>query len=189
MSNILVAGYSEPLRASQALDDLDRGLADWADDLENAAVVRWYADGALRVQLRVDPLHSSGANWGQLWGSLLSVALLVPYTSEIFLATQTVEASFLNRHAEAPSRRTACQDAHLWLNCLAIPGNFLRDMGALIRPGTSALLMFVRVGDPVIVARRLRDHGGTLLSLAMSKTQDSEIADLLAATRTPIGRH
>jgi uncharacterized membrane protein len=183
MSNILVAGYSEPTRASQVLDDLDRRLAVWTDDLDNAAIVRWYDGGRLSVQLRVDLLNGSGATWGGLWGSLLGVALLVPNTGEVLLATETVEDAFLNRPAETHGRRPTYHGVYQWLDCFAIHGNFLRDLGALIRPGTSALLMYVRVGDPTIVARQLRDHGGTLLSLTMSQAQDAEITDLLEAAR------
>ena len=183
MSNIFVAKYSEPMQASHVLDDLERGLADWADDLENTAVVRWHNGGAMLIQLRVHLLNGSGANWGRLWGSLLGVALLVPYTGELLLATQSVEDAFQDRHPDVLNRLPAHHGTHFWLDGLAIPGNFLRDMGALIRPGTSALLMFVRKGDPTILARRLREHGGTLLSLAMSQAQDAEITALLESTR------
>jgi len=182
MSELIVVGYRGPSRASQVLDALGAALPALVVDLDNAVVVRCYSSGELRIQLRVDPTSGAGIGWCSLWGSLISTALLLPLADTVVTAAQVV--------AEGNTTPTSDQGAtpgddlldYWWLDTLALPATFVRDLGALIRPGTSVLLLLLRGPGQRGVADQLPGHGGTLLHLPLSQRQDDELTAILHHT-------
>jgi uncharacterized membrane protein len=187
MSELIVVGYREPCRASQVLDALGTALPGLVVDLDNGVVVRCYPDGELRVQIRIDPTDSAGARWSSLWGSLISTALLQPLTDEVVRAAQVAGGG----DAAPPIDQEVAYDGegrdYWWLNTLALPASFVRDIGALIRPGTSVLILLLRSAGPQGVTDQLPVQGGTLLHLPLSRRQDDELTAILQHT-TPRGR-
>jgi uncharacterized membrane protein len=180
MRALIVAGFGDPYRASEVLNELQRRDWTWVADLDQAVVVRWNEKDRLRVQFSVDPVTLEGAGWAGLWGSFLSVALFVPTTDGIAEAAGTM--AMASRGAEQPGRsnHSALPTVKWWRESLKIPEPFLRDVGAMVQPGDSALFMLLRAPKPEVVLRQLRDYGGSLLHTLLSLEQEEKLEDALA---------
>src|SRR5262245_22789009 len=159
MRALIVVAFGDPYRASEVLNELQRRDWAWIDDLDQAVVVRWNEKDRLRVQFSVDPATREGADWAGLWGSFLSMALFIPTTDGIAEAAGTMALPSLGGdrlgrigHSPIPFR--------WWRESLKIPEQFLRDVGAMVQPGDSALFMLLRDPKPEVVLRQLRDYGG-----------------------------
>jgi uncharacterized membrane protein len=87
-----------------------------------------------------------------------------------------------SRGAEQAGRfnHSALPTVKWWRESLKIPEPFLRDVGAMVQPGDSALFMLLRAPKPEVVLRQLRDYGGSLLHTLLSLEQEEKLEDALA---------
>jgi uncharacterized membrane protein len=180
MRALIVVGFGDPFRASEVLNELQRRDWAWVADLDQAVVVRWNERDRLRVQLSIDPVTREAAAWAGLWGSFLRVALFVPITDGI--AEAAGRMAIASRAQDKPESvgHSAIPTVRWWRENLRIPGQFLRDVGAMVQPGDSALLMLLRAPEPEVVLHQLRDYGGSLLHTLLSSEQEAELEDALA---------
>lgn len=178
MSELIVAGYRDTARASQMLDALGAMLPDLAIDLDNAAVVRRYATGELRVQIRIEPTSGEGIAWSCLWGSLISTALYLPLADAVGAAAS---AAISPRALSTLASPNLPHLDHWWLDTLRLPGDLVRDIGALIRPNTSVLLVLPRGPTRTAIVDLLRDHRTALLYWSLGREEDATLAALITA--------
>lgn len=190
MSELIVIGFQDTYRASEVFNELRRREWDWVVDLDQAVVVRWGEEGKLRVQLCVDPMTQEGALWARLWGSLLSLSLFIPATNgmasaagNVAVGSGTVTGEVKGAKEGAPA---AMPDGKWWKETLRISEEFVRDIGALIQPGDSAIFMLLRTPKVVTVLRQLRNYGGTLLRTSLSPEQEIEVNAVFSCLGTDV---
>jgi uncharacterized membrane protein len=180
MSVLIVIGFRDPYRASEVMNELRRREWDWVVDLDQAVVVRWDERGRLRVQLNVDPTAHESVSWARMWGSLLSVSLLVPVTESMIDAAGDVAfASGTRTDTRDPSHRIM-PNPRWWRDNLHLSNEFIRDVGAMVQPGDSAIFMLLQTSNLLVPLRHLRNYGGTLLHTALNQQQEDKLKAVLA---------
>jgi uncharacterized membrane protein len=70
-------------------------------------------------------------------------------------------------------------DADWWKNEFGISESLVRDIGALVQPGDSAIFALVRTADPVYVAEQFRGYGGTVLYSTLTSMQEAKVESVL----------
>ncbi len=179
VSELIVLVFTDEFRAPEVLNELRRRDWSWAADLNDAMAVTLDAKGGAKVQLSVDLAASEGSAWARLWGSLLGATLFLPTTEVIVEAAGRVaDASDLSTES-APGPYPALPETGWWKCRLRLPDDFMRDVGASIGPGDSAIFMLSRAPNRSDVLRQLRNYGGTLLHTPLDSKQDKEMLDVL----------
>jgi uncharacterized membrane protein len=172
MSAFIVVAFRDPHRAAEVLTELHRREWDWVADLEHA-VVSWNPRGKLRVQLDVDPSTREAGAWAHVWGSLLHTALLAPNIEGLIVVAGRATS-------EAGGSKGPRLDDHWWRKNLRISSDFIRDVGAMVQPGDSALFMFLENTKLVSVLKQLRNYGGTVLHSSLSLDQEQVLKGALS---------
>lgn len=166
MSELIAVNFKDSYRASEVLTEWQRREWDWAADLDNAAVVRLYEQEQYRVQFIVDPRAANVSRWTQLWLSFLTMSLQVNSSKDqVFTDTNARGGVALN--------------SKWWSQVLGVSGDFVRDLGALVQPGDSAILMIIHVPHVKEVFQKLRNYGGTVLHTSFSAEQDAKLREAL----------
>jgi uncharacterized membrane protein len=180
MSNLIVVGFKKDLlRASQVLNQLAELNDEWTVDLRDAVAVYRDYSGTLRVDQSYLTTTDEGAGWGALWGSLIGLTLAIPFTAG---ATAAVAAGALAAGALGGGTLGAlggALDAEWWKDTVGISDEFVRDVGAMVQPGDSAIFALVRSADPDYVANIFRGYGGTVLHTSLSKDQAEKVQAVL----------
>jgi uncharacterized membrane protein len=70
-------------------------------------------------------------------------------------------------------------DAKWWKDEFGIPDEFVKQVGAMIQPGDSAIYALLRTGDPDVVAEQFRGFGGTILTTTLSSEQQQKLQKVL----------
>ncbi len=179
MAQLIVVGFKKDMyRASEVLNELQAMDDDWVVDLHDAVAVYRDYNGKLRVDQSYQMTTGEGAGWGGLWGSLIGLTLAIPFTGGATapaagaLAAGALAGGALGAGAGAI-------DASWWKDEFGIPDDFVKQVGALIQPGDSAIYALLRTANPNIVADEFRGYGGTLLSTTLSRGQQQKVESVL----------
>ena len=178
VSELIVLAFTDEFRAPEVLNELRRRDWDWVVDLNDAVAVTLDDKGRAKVQLSVDLTTSEGAAWARLWGSLLGITLFLPTTEVIVEAAGGVADA--SGAGSAPAPHATLPEASWWKRCLCLPEVFMRDVGASVGPGDSAIFMLSRALNRSTVLRQLRNYGGTLLHTSLDSKQDEQMQAALA---------
>ena len=180
MSNLVVVGFKKDLfRASQVLNELNELSDDWVVDLRDAVAVYRDYSGKLRVDQHYQMTTGEGAAWGGLWGSLIGLTLAIPFTAG---ASAAVAAGALAAGALGGGALGAAGgaiDADWWRDSYGIDEGFVKEVGAMVQPGDSAIFALLRSSDPTYVAERFRGFGGTVLRSTLTKEQADKVQAVL----------
>jgi uncharacterized membrane protein len=155
-------GFSDQYRAEEVLGQLRRLDFSWAADLENAVAVEVDAQSRLRLRhsLVLDPAFSDSAPaWRALLGAIQPPA--VPHQSS-------------SREGSSESQALNAE-ASLWRREFMANPDFLRDLGAVLRPADSAIFAVVTDADAAV--RVLRGYSSVLLRTPLTETQASKLRD------------
>src|SRR5260370_23974951 len=161
MSELVVVGFkNDKYRESDVLDQLRQLDFDWVIDLDDAVAVYRDYDGKLRVQQSYELTTGEGAAWGGLWGSLIGAVLAIPFTggASAAAAAGAVAAGALS--GTAVGATAGAIDASWWKEDFGIDDTFVREVGALVQPGDSAIFALIESGNPGIVAAQFKGYGG-----------------------------
>ena len=179
MAQLIVVGFKRDMyRASEVLNQLQAMNDDWVMDLHDAVAVYRDYKGKLRVDQSYQMTTGEGAGWGGLWGSLIGLTLAIPFTGGATapaagaLAAGALAGGALGAGAGA-------LDASWWKDEFGIPDEFVKQVGAMIQPGDSAIYALLRTADPETVANQFRGYGGTILSTTLSGNQQAKVEDVL----------
>ncbi|MCA8949860.1 MAG: DUF1269 domain-containing protein [Planctomycetes bacterium] len=154
MSELIVVAYPDPMQAEEVRLKLLRLQREYLVDLEDAVVVLRRDDG--KVQLRqLHNLTASGAISGGFWGTLVGMLFLSPLLG-------------LAVGAAAGAASGALAD-------VGIDDAFLKQLGARLSPGGSALCVLVRKATPDRVIEQLRDFGGELMQTSLSHADEERL--------------
>jgi uncharacterized membrane protein len=180
VSELLAIVFKDQYRASEVLIDLQRREGDWVIDLERAVVVRQTEQDKFKVLLSFDPTAEEEEIWARLWGSLLSLVLFHSLTDGIVDTARNLFDVFGAQTSGEIEYRKIMPDVKWWREILRLPDEFVRDVGAMIQPGDSALFMLLQTDNYGIVFQQLRNYGGMLMNTTLSLEQDQKLKDVLA---------
>ena len=161
MAQLIVVGFKKDMyRASEVLNQLQDMDDDWVVDLHDAVAVYRDYNGKLRVDQSYQMTTGEGAGWGGLWGSLIGLTLAIPFTGGATAPAAAVLAAGAAAGGALGAGAGAI-DASWWKDEFGIPDDFVKQVGALIQPGDSAIYALLRTANPDIVADQFRGYGGT----------------------------
>lgn len=177
---LIVVGFQGRFRAAQVLTELRQRGVD-VFDLDQAITVSWEDRGNFIVQQSVNLSRDEGSRWARLWGAFIKTTLFQPFTERLSMAAATVAGSEplpANGNSLAPLTRD------WWLSDVGISNNFVRDVGALVQPGESAIITSAEKFEPQLAARILRECGGSLIYTSLSTDQVSKVRRELATSES-----
>ncbi len=180
MSNLVVVGFKKDMfRASRVLSELVAMNEDWVVDLQDAVAVYRDYNGNLRLDESYQMTTGEGAAWGGLWGSLVGLtigAIAAPATAGASAIAGALGGGALGAAGGAI-------DADWWKQDYGISEDFVRDVGAMVQPGDSAIFALVRRADPAQLAERFRGYGGTVMQSTLTKEQADKVQAVLEGKR------
>jgi uncharacterized membrane protein len=151
MADLVVLGFPTMSAADEVIPQLDSlqreqllRLADWA------RVIR-HDDGKVEVR-QAHNTAAAGAASGALWGMLIGLIFLMPFVGALIGGATGALTGALSDYG--------------------IDDKFIKDLSQQIKPGTSALFLYVASATPDKVIDRLRQYQPTLLRTSLS--QDAE---------------
>ncbi|MGH9881659.1 MAG: DUF1269 domain-containing protein [Pyrinomonadaceae bacterium] len=172
---LIVVGFQGRYRAAQVLTELrQRGVPLF--DLDQAITVSWEDRQNFIVQQSVNLSREEGSRWARLWGGFIKATLFQPFTETLSLAANRV-ANRNNNHREENSQSLG---RSWWISELGIPTDFIRDVGALVRPGESAIITLAEKFEPRPAISLLRDCGGSVLYTSLTSEQMEKVDAVLA---------
>jgi len=168
---LVVVGFQGRYRAAQVLTDLrQRGLHLF--DLDQAITVSWEDRRNFTVQQTINLSREEGSRWARLWGAFISATLFQPFTERLSKAAVTV-AGRDGEQTNGDAKASLTRD--WWVSDVGIPDDFVRDVGALVQPGESAIITLAEDFDPKLAATVLRDSGGSMIYTCLSDEQVSKV--------------
>ena len=153
MSNLIVLGFNNEADAFEMRAALARLQSQYLIEMEDAVVVTRDPEGKVKLHQPVN-LTAVGAFSGTLWGSLIGLLFLNPLLGAALGAgTGAVSGA---------------------LTDIGINDQFMKDLGATFKSGTSALFVLVRKSAPDKVLEGLKPFIGKAKVLQTSLTKDKE---------------
>ena len=183
MSTLIVVGFKkDKFRASEVLNELVEMDYDWTIDLDDAVAAYRDYNGKLRIDSSYQTTTGEGAALGGLFGSLIGLtlgAIAVPVTAgaSAAVAAGAVAAGALGGGVIGAAG--GALDAKWWKEDFGIPDDFVKDVGATVQPGDSAIFALISRADPEFVAAQFRDYGGVVLSTTLSPEQAKKVEKIL----------
>jgi uncharacterized membrane protein len=186
MQDLIVVGFDGKHRASEILGQLQALDEDWTIDLDDAVAVYRTDDGKLRIDQSVQPTSKQGGAVGGLLGGLLGAIIAAPFTAGVSAAAAAAVVGVGALGFGSIGAVAGADDAADWKDDYGVPEDFVKQVGGVIRPGTSAVFAVIRTGDPVVVAERFRGYGGTVLRTTLTPQQADKVQRTIAAQRAPV---
>lgn len=166
MSNLIVIGFSNEADAFEMRAALAKLQAQYLIDMEDAVVVTRDAKGKVQLHHAVN-LTAAGAASGGFWGMLIGMLFLNP------LAGFAIGAG-----GGALSGKLAD---------IGINDPFMKELGATLTEGTSALFVLVRQSTPDKVLDALTPFAGKgrVLQTSLTKDKEDELRAFIEASDRP----
>ncbi len=163
MSTLAVIGYNDIFKAEEVRISLIKMQRDYLIDLEDAVVAIKDTSGKIKLHQAIN-LTAAGAVRGGFWGTLIGMIFLNPLLG-------------LAVGAGAGAASGALSD-------VGINDNFMKDLAATMKPGSSALFVLVRKATPDKVLEELKGTGGTVLKTSLSHEDEAKLQAALSAEPT-----
>jgi uncharacterized membrane protein len=175
---LIVVGFQGRYRAAQVLTELrQRGVHLF--DLDQAITVSWEDRRNFIVQQSINLSREEGARWARLWGAFIKATLFQPFTERLSKAAEKV-AGRERQNSHQDSVPVLSRD--WWVSDVGIPDDFVRDVGALVQPGESAIITLAERFEPHLAASVLRDAGGSMIYTSLSPEQVNKVRQELAVS-------
>ena len=179
MAELVVVGFKKDMyRASEVLNTLMDMNNGWVVDLHDAVAVYRDYNGKLRVDQSYQMTTGEGAAWGGLFGGLIGAMLAAPFTGGASVAAVLAAGSL---SGVALGATAGAIDAETWKEDYGISEDFVRNVGALVQPGDSAIFALLRTLNPDLVAAQFKGYGGTVLRTTLNNEQKAKVEATLAA--------
>ena len=162
MSTFVVIDYDSEVRAEEVRLALLKMQKAYLIDLADAVVVVRDQKGKVRLHQMYN-LTAAGAARGGFWGALIGLIFLNPLFGFALGAT-------------AGAISGALAD-------VGIDDNFMKQLGATLKPGTAALCVLVRQMTPDKVVEELQKFGGTLIKTNLSHEKEEKLREALESAQ------
>ena len=161
MSTLIVVGYDDAFKAEEVRLKLWKLQKDYLLDLGDAVVAIKDDQGKIRLNQAVN-LTAAGAVGGGFWGTLIGMIFLNPIIGAVV-------------GAAAGAASGALSD-------VGINDQFMKDLAATLKNGSSALFVLVRKATPDKVLEELAGTGGTVLKSSLSHDDEARLQAALTGT-------
>lgn len=179
MSNMIVVGFPGERRAAEVLDQLLHLQERSWFELDDAVAVRCTQRGHLRMEHNLTPTSLQGAAFGAAIGAMVGAIIAAPFT---LAASAGVGATALAVNAGmggVVGGGVGAEDAKIDKNDHGISEDFVKKIGAMLSPGTSALFLLGRAVDPKAVAERFKGYGGKVEHSTLSLAKTAQIQRII----------
>jgi uncharacterized membrane protein len=166
MSTLAVIGYDDVFKAEEVRLSLIKLRRDYLIDLEDAVVAVKDPAGKVKLHQAVN-LTATGAVTGGFWGALVGLIFLNPLLG-------------LAVGAGAGAVSGALSD-------IGINDQFMKELAAAMKPGSSALFVLLRSYTPDKVLEELKGTGGKVLKTSLSHEDEAKLQAALSAEATSRG--
>jgi uncharacterized membrane protein len=161
MTELLVLAFDSEHGAQDALQELSQLQKQELIKLADAATVVRKADGKVKVKQAVD-LVGAGALGGAFWGMLIGLIFLVPWLG---LAIGAISGAIAGRFSD-----------------IGIDDKFIKEVGATVEPGHSALFMLVERMTEDRVLPQLQKFHPTVLRTNLSQEDEEKLKAAFGAS-------
>jgi len=160
MSELIVIGYDSPFEAEEVRLKLIKMQQDYLIDLEDAVVAVKNAEGKVKLN-QAYQLTAAGAISGGFWGALIGLLFLNPLLGAV-----------VGTGAGAMSGA---------LTDVGINDDFMKELAATLKPGSSALFVLVRKATPDKALDELQGTGGKIIKTSLSHENETKLQSALDA--------
>jgi uncharacterized membrane protein len=165
MSTMAVFAFDDEQGADRMRVALARMQKEHLISLEDAAVVVRTMDGKVKVRQATN-LVGAGALGGAFWGMLIGLLFLAPW---------------LGMAIGAASGALAAK-----LTDMGVDDRFIKEAGASIQPGQSAIFLLVREATVDRVLEEIRHYNPRLVATSLSKEQEEKLRAALGAEKEEV---
>jgi uncharacterized membrane protein len=158
MSDLVAIAYED----QETAETVRRALAELSEEkiveLDDAVVVTRNEKGKVKLHQAIHPV-GSGAAGGALWGSLIGLIFLMPLMGlAIGAASGAIGGA---------------------LTDIGVNDDFMKELGAKLTPGTSALVLLIRKSTPDKLLPRIEHFGGHVIQTSLSDEEELRLRTAL----------
>jgi uncharacterized membrane protein len=159
MSELIVIGFDSEQKAEDLRERLVSLQKTHIIRLQDAVIATKRDNGRVRLSQIASPA-TSGALAGGFWGLLIGALFLMPHVG-LFLG------------AASGGLAGALTD-------VGVDDDFMRELGAMLQPGSAALFLLVgRMTDDKVL-EELKGVGGKVLRTSLDRSREQQLRDALA---------
>jgi uncharacterized membrane protein len=151
---MIVFGFKTETGAEEMRDSLGSLLKQQLLTLDDAAVVVRKEDGKVKVKQAVS-LVGQGALGGAFWGMFIGLLFFMPWMG---LAIGAISGALAGK-----------------LSDVGVDDDFIKEVGAAIEPGTSALFLLVREATPDKVLDELTKFDAHVIRTSLTKEKEEAL--------------
>jgi uncharacterized membrane protein len=162
MSTLVVIDYESEVKAEEVRLALLKMQKEYLIDLADAVVVVREANGKVKLR-QLYNLTAAGAVSGGFWGALIGLLFLNPlFGMAVGAAAGAVSGA---------------------LRDVGIDDNFMKELGATLKPGSAALCVLIRQMTPDKVVEEIQKFGGTLIKTNLCNENEAKLREALSAVQ------
>jgi uncharacterized membrane protein len=165
MSTMAVFAFDDEQGADRMRAALGRMQREHLITLDDAAVVVRTMDGKVKVRQATN-LVGAGALGGAFWGMLIGLLFLAPWLGA---AVGAASGAIAGKMAD-----------------IGVDDRFIKEAGASIQPGQSALFVLVREATVDRVLQEVRHYNPRLIATSLSKEQEEKLRAALGAEKEQV---
>jgi uncharacterized membrane protein len=159
MSDLIVVAFDNPDEAGKLLETLHTVERSDNLSLDDAAVVERDEEGKVHVKNETE----SGVKVGAVGGGLLGLLIASVFFPIAGVVIGAVAGALIGKSLDT-----------------GIDKKFVKEVSDKLQPGTSALFVLVREGDPTIAMAALKPYKGTVLQTSLSPEAEEELRHALS---------
>jgi uncharacterized membrane protein len=159
-STLAVVKFTDETGADAMREELGRLQKEELIKLDDAAVVVRRADGKVKVK-QATSLVGAGALGGAFWGMLIGLLFFAPWLG---LAVGAASGALAGKMSD-----------------VGVDDNFIKQVGAAIQPGQSALFVLVREATTDKVIEALKPYGGEIIHTNLSSEDEAKLKEAFGA--------
>jgi uncharacterized membrane protein len=154
MSEMIVFGFKTETGAEEMRDALGPLQKQHLIALDDAAVVVRGEDGQVKIKQAVS-LVGQGALGGAFWGMFIGLLFFMPWMG---LAIGAITGALAGK-----------------LSDIGVDDDFIKEVGAAIEPGSSALFLLVREATPDKVLDELSKFDAEVIRTSLSQEKEAQL--------------
>ena len=158
MSTLVAVAFDDRATAEEVMGTLGRLQKEHVLELEDAVIVTRNSEGKVKLH-QSNKLAAGGAVGGALWGGLIGLIFFVPLFGMAIGAATGAAAGALTD--------------------VGVDDNFLKDLGAKLKPDGAAVIVLVRNSTPDKVLPEIAQYGGEVIQTSLDNEAEERLRHVL----------